>query len=217
MANKKKAKKQQYSIPEKHKLPLISLVVAILIVLFAYFYRGWFRATVIPKTTGIFYLSNVNTALDNQSNSLHNPLGALGFSQVTRSKICNLQQAQAFYTEVDCNVTLQSYMILPSNLNSEEKVAAHLQTNLENSGWAGGSNGVTLNSLIDGIARGIDYSPDANYEKIVGGRNDCIIDVMIAYANPQPPAIRGTFSCDRTVNVAGSPSGEFYNSSKGHI
>ena len=39
--------------------------------------------------------------------------------------------------------------------------AAKLQGLMKSQGWLGGTNGVTLTSLIDGTAKGIDWSPDA--------------------------------------------------------
>jgi len=114
---------------------------------------------------------------------------------------CNLELAQSFHTEVDCFASWQSYTKLPVGAVGTASIqgqAKALQTSLITKGWLAGSNGVTLTGLIDGTVHGIDYSPDANYEKVTG-KTDCVFDIMIAYANPQPPAIRSTLSCDRTL------------------
>lgn len=189
--------------------------VIIMLMLLAFIFRGWLRVTVIPKTTGLFYLHSVDTTFTEQSKLLYNPISSLGLPDSAKDASCNLQQAQRLHTEVDCSVSQLSYAKL-QNVHTVEQQAAQLQTRLTNNGWHGGGNGVTLTSLIDGIAQGKDYSPDAYYEKVVN-KDDCVFDVMIAYSNPQPPAIRGTFSCDRTINIFGSFKGQVYSSSKGHL
>lgn len=219
MTTTKKAHTQKSKSHTRRRAPFITGGVVLLALVVLFFARGWVRTTIIPKTATLFYLGGVQSVVDSQSASLNDPLRSLGFSSISTNKSCNLELAQSIHTEVDCDTTEQSYVKLPTGtaFASEERVTASLQSHLAALGWQAGSNGITLTSLIDGTAKGIDYSPDANYEKIVGKHNDCVLDVMIAYANPQSPAIRGTFSCDRTIDFLGMPKGQFYNSSVGHL
>jgi hypothetical protein len=196
------------------------IVVAsfLLLILLLFFLRGWFRATVIPKTSSLFYINSVQNTLASENTDLQYPFNQLGLTSSPSKSTCNLEVAQSISTEIDCGVSIQSYAKLPSNKSGQTSIEAKaqsIQNLLSSMGWKGGSNGVTLTSLIDGTYQGKDYSPDAYYEKVIGN-DDCVFDTMIAYANPQPPAISSTLSCDRTVNILGTPNGEFYVSSKGH-
>jgi len=178
------------------------------------------RVTVIPKALTPFYTSSVEKSFNSASDGLHNPFAKLGYTNVKKIPTrCNLQQAQSIHTEIDCAINQQAYAKLPTapsaRANTEEQ-ASQLQALLKTNGWRSGSNGVTLTSLIDGTARGKDYSPDAYYEKTING-TDCMFDTMIAYANPQPAAITSLLSCDRTVNILGAPKNEIYTSAKGHL
>jgi len=192
----------------------------IVIVVLLFVFRGWLRVTVIPKTIGEFYVGSVQTTFNQEIAALQNPYKLLSFTNPKAPVLgCQLSQAQSIHTEIDCNDNQISWTVLPKSaagIAAVEQNAAKLQSLLMSQGWQAGSNGVTVTSLIDGTAKGIDWSPDANYQKIVG-KTDCLFDEMIGYANPQPPAIRVTFSCDRTVNVLGTPKGEVYNSAKGFL
>lgn len=192
----------------------------VILCLLVFVLRGWVRTTILPAVVTPFYASSVQNTLGDQSSSLGDPFAKLGLTKVNKSAAkCSLELAQSYHTEIDCFASWQSYTKLPAGAAGTASIqgqAKALQSSLITKGWQAGSNGVTLTGLVDGTAHGIDYSPDANYEKITG-KTDCVFDVMIAYANPQPPAIRSTLSCDRTLNVLGTPKGEFYNSSKGHI
>ena len=215
MISSKKKKNAKGESGNTFKLIMWIGGIIIVLMMLAFLFRGWLRVTVIPKTTGIFYLHSVDTTFMDQSKLLNDPITSLGLPAGSKDKACNLQQAQRLHTQVLCSVAEQSYAKL-QHMATAEQQAAQLQAKLASSGWQGGSNGVTLTSLIDGIAQGKDYSPDAYYEKVVGN-NDCVFDTMIAYSNPQQPAIRATFSCDRTINIFGSFKGQIYNSSKGHL
>ena len=195
----------------------VAALIIVLVILF--FCRSWLRFTVFPHTASVFYVHNVQAAFDQQQKALGDPLQKLGITSPTRHKGCDLQQAQSIHTEIDCSVMEQGYTKLATDDQSMahlQQQAATIQSALKSQGWQSGSNGVTVTSLIDGIAKKVDYSPDAFYEKIIG-RNDCTFDVMIAYANPAQPAIRVTLSCDRTVNMFGAPKNPVYTSAKWHF
>lgn len=205
-------KQLQFKLKRKYWVP--GLIVLLLIALF--FERGWIRVTVIPKTVGALYVHGVQTTLSDQNKVLRYPYATLGFATMPPVKTsCALQQAQSIHTEIYCSSVLTAYTKL-AGTTAEQAKAKELQTLLKTNGWQSGGNGVTLTRLIDDTAHGIDWSPDAFYEKIVNG-DDCIFDTFIAYANPQPPAIRTVFSCDRTANVLGTPRHEYYTSAKGNL
>ncbi len=200
-------KKAQQNPFKNYKTPLIILIIVVVVVALGTIFRGWLRVTVIPKTVEAFYLSGVNNTYDKESLALENPFTALGYSNPTKSDKCSLEAAQSFHTAVDCTDSQQAYTKLPTDAASQTKVqqqAASLQSMLGTNGWQGGSNGVTLTSLVDGTAKGIDSSPDAFYQT-TDGNNVCIFDTTIAYSHPQPPAIRSLFTCDRVVNFLGTP------------
>jgi hypothetical protein len=193
--------------------------VLVVVIIAGFISRGWVRTTFIPKTAGLYYVNKVQSMTEIQNTDLQLPFNKLGFSTISNHSTCSLEIAQSISTQIDCYSNKQSYTKLPNNSIGKinlESSAQTLQTLLKTKGWTGGSNGVTLTSLIDGTYQGRDYSPDAYYEKVVGDY-DCVFDTMIAYSNPQPPAINSSLSCDRTVNIFGTPKGEFYNSSKGHF
>jgi len=199
---------------------LIYTGTLVVIVVLLFVFRGWLRVTVLPKTIGEFYVSGVQTTFNQEFNDLQNPYRLLSFTNPKPASLgCALSQAQSIHTEINCMDDQINWTVLPrsaTGIATVQQNAAKLQGLLKAQNWLGGSNGVTLTSLIDGTAKGIDWSPDAYYEKIVG-KTDCVFDTMIGYANPQPPAIRVTLSCDRTVNILGTPKAEVYNSTKGFL
>ncbi len=198
---------------------LTALGGLIVIVLLLFVFRGWFRVTVIPKSFSMFYNNGIQTTLDNEMSNLQNPFVKLGYTSVNKIGTgCSLQQAQSIHTEIDCSAERHGYTKTPKSSTGEanlETQAQNIQNALQKNGWQDGGNGVTLTSLVDGTYHGIDYSPDAYYEKVVGNY-DCVFDTTVAYANPNPAAISSTFSCDRTVDILGAPGAELYTSSKGH-
>lgn len=164
-------------------------------------------------------MGRVQHMLDTQVTSLHDPFARFGMVPSPSRAMCTRQLAQSIHTQIGCSAVLQAYTRLPADKIERANIEAQakeLQVLLQKNGWQGGSNGVTITSLISGMYRGIDYSPNAYYEKVIG-TYDCMFDTMIAYANPKPPAVNSTFSCDRTVNILGETRGVIYDSSKGHL
>ena len=199
---------------------LVTIGGLIVLLFLLFIVRGWMRVTIIPKTAAIFYTNGIQNTQNNELKQLNNPFKTLSSTANPKTSTgCSLELAQSIHTQIDCNVSQLVYAKLPVTAAGQSSIQAKaqtLQTLLSIDGWSGGGNGVTLTSLIDGTAKGIDYSPDAYYEKVIGN-NDCVFDVMIEYANPQPPAVNISLSCDRTLDVLGAPKNEFYISSKGHI
>jgi hypothetical protein len=213
--NKKVPTKVMTKKPVYTTWPFITLGCIIIIFLSVFVSRGWLRVTVIPKGLTPFYSSSVKSTLNSENVSIHKPLSTLGSKIESKATTCSLEEAQGIHTEIDCYAQIQTYTQIQNSIKSDIELWAQAEQDyLVSNGWKSGSNGVTLTSLIDGIYQGKDYSPDAFYEKVIGS-NDCIYDTMIAYANPQPPAINTMLSCSRTINVLGSPKDEIYNSSKG--
>jgi len=219
MATKKAPKTPpRFTVNKGAQKILIAVAIVVVLLALGFVLRGWARTTVIPKMVSVVRLHGVQATLDQESSKLQDPLARLGFNSVTKTSACHLQLAQSIHTQVDCSVVKQAYAQLPSGaaaVANTQKQAALLQTQLLAEGWRSGSNGVTLSGLINGTAKGVDYSPDAYYEKVVGG-TDCTFDTMIAYSNPHPPALRSSLACDKTVDFLGAPHNEFYNSAKGH-
>ena len=191
----------------------------VVLMLGLYLGRGWVRFALIPDAATPLYSRGIQHQLTTQNANLSFPYGLLNIQTSPSSTTCSLELAQNIHTQLYCQATLGGYTKLPVSASGEaivKKAAGSIQKTLSTQGWNGGSNGVTLTSLIDGIYQGKDYSADAYYEKVTGDY-DCTFDTMIAYANPHPPAIDSLLTCVRTVNLFGTPQGEFYDSSKGHL
>jgi hypothetical protein len=197
----------------------ISAIIAVVVVLglAGYFGRSWVRFHLMPATASILYMPSVKHTAASERAALNDPFRRLSFTTSTTDRNCALQVAQKLHSTMDCSYEEQAYTKLPKDAAAAAKVQAEtamLQADLSAHGWHGGTNGVTLTSLVSGTAHGVDYSPDAFYEKVVG-KYTCIFDTFIAYSNPQPPAIRSVLTCDRTVSFFGKPSLQTYDSSKG--
>jgi hypothetical protein len=187
MKKHKKSRFKREKPLDNLKTYLIWTVSIVIIVSLLFVLRGWLRVTVVPKTIGEFYVGGVQATFNKEITALQKPYQLLAFTKPNPPVLsCGLAQAESIHTEINCNDNQISWTVLPrsaAGLNSVQQNAAKLQGLLKAQTWLGGTNGVTLTSLIDGTAHGIDWSPDAYYEKLVG-KTDCVFDTMIGYANP---------------------------------
>lgn len=82
---------------------------------------------------------------------------------------------------------------------------------LKSNGWSGeyGTKSIytSLVTLVKNVNSGIDYTPDAAYEKTIGDIN-CLFDSNTAFSSPKPPAISSNLYCTREVYMFGKPNVE---------
>jgi hypothetical protein len=180
------------------RLAIIAGVAAVAIVAVGSY--SWARYTALPNSVGAFYRHGIVTTLTDQNKKLTDPMTQLYGKLPTAAYTCANNQSGRISTVIICDSTMQGYAKLPQDDTGKQRILKSAQTidaALKAEGYRGGSNGVTLSSLVGGTYQGKDYSPDAFYEKVVGNHYDCTIDTTIAYANPAPAAISTHFSCTR--------------------
>ena len=179
--------------------------------------HSWIANTVIAGGTGLLYKHGIEANLTQQDAALTNPMSKL-YGTASSTYACRPQAPTGVPMTVNCDATMQAYGKLPQDDAGKQRAlqnASAIEAALRAQGYHGGGNGVTLSGLIGGTYQGKDYNPDAYYEKVVDHRYDCIFDTMIAYSNPQPPAIRTQFWCTRTINLLGLPHNNLYQAGKG--
>ena len=179
--------------------------------------RNPIRTRLVPNVVGVFYRQGVSQTLEDQNRSLNDPMARLLGSIPLHKTSCYSQQLQGIHSELGCQAGYQAIRKLSGSETDKTtmmKTVATIESQLQARGYHHGQNGVSLTSLVDGTYKGIDYTPDAYYEKVIG-QYDCVFDTSLAYANPQPPAIRVSMWCDRTFNFLGAPKGETYRSQDG--
>lgn len=179
----------------------VAIPLAVLIVLAAgYLTRGWIRFHAEPALAS-WSADNTQKILDTQMHDLNNPLVRLGISQKNTTKSCVTVYANNFSTQIICSTAYQGYLPDARGLNPSLAVrAADLQSSLKTQGWDGANT--TLSELGSNISKGIDYTPDATYQKQVGEYN-CMVSFTTAFSHPRPPAINGVVSCVRYYGIFG--------------
>ena len=178
---------------------------------------GLWRNALVDGVANVTYGSSLRTLVATQNRQLGNPFTRFAGSYPKPTSECAIGPSNAISMHVDCEATAQTYVKLGQSSADKTKVLDSVQVVsnvLKAEGYQSGSNGVTLTSLVTGTYVGKDYSPDAFYQKVVGA-DTCVVDTVIAYANPAQPAINMNINCDHTVNIFGKPSGQMFDSSKG--
>ncbi len=194
------------------KWGLILFAVVVIIGL-AFIGRGWIRMTAEPKTVSVFYNSNVKRIRDAEYGKLQSPLALLGYSTpYTQHTGCQTTLAQSIHTLVSCTYSYNSFKQTSQDAQAKASLnadAAKLQGLLQKNGWSGQYTDTgqytSLTKLVSSITSGIDYQPDAAYQKNIG-KVFCLFDSNTAFSRPNPPAIASQFTCSRDVNFLGKPS-----------
>ena len=210
MKHTKKEKSDNKLIKRKPWLIAGSLVV---IVLLAFLFRGWFRMTVIPKTIHAVYGNSAEEVLKAEAAKLQDPISLLGFvSEEPNFGGCSTAFAKRISTQVICSYQIPEWREIAQDPQAKADLAANadkLQSLLKENGWQGeySEDGTytSLKKLISSINAGIDYQPDATYQKQIGNVH-CYLQSNTAFASPAPPAFATRMFCSRTFNVLGEPS-----------
>jgi len=196
-----KAKKKNTEYEYYKKWYAIAATVLVIIFIIGYLGRGWIRNTVVPGTVHTFGGNSVQKTLDQQYSALGNPLQAMGITKLDHYDKCTRTYANNFHIEVDCSAHYSAYSNEVSNFKPDLGVrAANLEQTLKANGWAGANTSIT--TLGENLSRGIDYTPDAAYQKKIG-KTECLVDFNTAFRSPHPTAISGSVDCSRTYEILG--------------
>lgn len=191
-------------------LVFLGLLAAFMITVFVF--RGWVRMRIIPKTINVVYGNPAQNVFEKEMSKLQNPLALLGYTHPeVKMNNCLTSYAQGLSTQVVCSYNIGVYRETPQDTQFKADLNANadkLQKLLSENVWQGeySSDGkyTSLKKLVSSITAGIDYQPDAAYQKQVGNVL-CYIDSNTAFSSPQPPAIATQISCSRTFNILGKP------------
>jgi hypothetical protein len=167
---------------------------------------GFGRDEIMSQTANLLYGNSIRKLTVMQSSELSNPLVLLGGAAPKFTRRCVVGPS-GLQPEIDCTVSSQTYLKLgQSNVDKTAilNATSAITKALKAEGYQSGSNDVTLTSLVAGTYEGRDYSPDAFYRKVIG-KDACMFDTQIAYANPAQPAIHTDFSCGRSLYMFGKP------------
>ncbi len=188
----KKIEKQPQKLKKIYLIPL-----AILILLFlAYLGRGWIRRSLVPTVAGWVYANKLQSTLDKEYNSLQKPFDALGIPNVKKGRGCNLAHAKHFKITLSCGAEYSAYTdrVAPDLAAN----SARLSNQFKDQGWSFGNTDV--GTLGKNISQGIDWTPDAAYIKFKGPIA-CLADFNTAFSKPKPPAINGSVSCNKAIDI----------------
>jgi len=177
------------------------------------------RDALFSRVANILYSHSTQTTETTANYALGNPFSLLTSTDPKPDTSCSVAARGIISTEVNCQSTMHAYTKLGQSPADEAKVmksVGQIESMLKTLNYSGGSNSVTFTSLVSGTYKGIDWSPDAFYQK-VSGSTDCMFDTQIAYSNlaHQQPAISLTLTCSRTIDILGTPAHETYVSSNG--
>jgi hypothetical protein len=190
---------------------VLVLLAIIFIGTLAFVGRGWVRETAVPDVLSLPYGRQVKRTLDQQYKNLNQPLSYLGLGTPSSKNKCGTVYASHFQTDVDCSSIYSAYSDKVSALSPDLGVrAAKLDLLLKAQGWQGGNTYLT--TLGQNIAKGIDWTPDAAYNKTVG-KVTCQADFNTAFSKPKPPAMYGEISCFRDIELFGPNCGPIPNNS----
>lgn len=188
---------------------------AICVVVLAAFWlgRGWLRKTATPAVINVFYKNSVQKTYDSEMAKLQNPLSMLGFSDVQPAQTrCRSVVYNGLQNQVDCTVDVQVFgetSQLSGDKATRNNNATKLQSLLQANDWQGEFSNKdvpysSLLKLVEGVNNGVDYLPDATYQKQLGPVL-CTLSTYTAFSKPSAPAISAHVWCVRTVNIFGQP------------
>lgn len=150
-----------------------------------------------------------------KTGKLQDPLGLLGYKDATPNvsgSDCYTVVANDLKTQVSCSYTYTLGQDIPTNPEAKQALFANsdkLQTLLQANGWQGeySNDGeyTSLIKLVSSLTAGIDYQPDATYQKKIGDV-ECVFSNNTAFSNPDSPKMSTRFYCSRTFNIFGQPS-----------
>lgn len=207
-------KNNLYQKNKKIVVGLMSLFILVSLPLAAL----WARRNVLPSFAGTFVKDDLERVLDRQYSELGSPLSQFDGPMTENYFRCFLAAHDVLRSQVSCTDTSEKVISLgePADKETVLSKALEIEGKLKEAGYAAGSNNITFRGQVAGTYDGIDYSPDAFYQKVVEGKYHCIFNSYIAYSNPDTPKIRIILACEKTVNVLGRPSGVMHESNQNY-
>lgn len=206
---------------DKTKLPkqlhALLIILGVLVALFAILMlaRGWLRMTVAPTIIKAFYGNPAQKTYEEEASMLQDPLGLLGYSgakPTINNTGCHAVVANRLKTQVVCSYSYNLGQEIPTSTEARQSLrsnAEKLQTLLQANGWEGEYSNdaeyTSLVQLISSLTAGMDYQPDATYQKKVGNV-ECTFSNNTAFSSPEPAKMSTRFYCSRTFNILGEPS-----------
>ena len=185
-------------------LRLLYIIPAAVVVLILALYlgRGWIRGTFEPVAISVTAGRNAKQTLDEQLKALNSPFKTLGINTTQSSNECRLSYAKKFHSQITCSATTNGFAKLSANQQTAlAGGSASLEKLLKSNGWSGMNTSIT--TLGTNISKGIDYTPDAAYQKTIG-KITCVADFNTAFSRPRPAAINGSITCVRVYEILGS-------------
>lgn len=197
---------------------VVAAVIVLLVILFAYLFRGWIRITLLPRSASVMFSGQVHSTFNDETAKLSDPLSKLGYKNVTTdNQGCKMIIASRFHELIGCSFQASAYSRLSDLSVSPDgfkTYAATLMAALQKEGWSGTYTNdgpyTSLGKLADSLAAGIDYQPNASYTKSVG-KVSCIFESHTAFSKPFPPAVGSEISCVRVLMVFGNPYADIQN------
>lgn len=171
--------------------------------------------TVAPATIKTLYGNPAQKAYQDEAAKLQDPLALLGYADTTPTSGttgCYTVLANGLKTQVSCNYNYDLGQDIPTNPQAKQTLVANaekLQALLQTNGWQGeySNDGeyTSLVKLVSSLTSGIDYQPDATYQKKIGNV-ECLFSNNTAFSSPDTPKMSTRFYCTRTFNIVGQPS-----------
>ena len=165
---------------------------------------GLEKDTIMSQAANLLYGNSIRKLTIAQDSEISDPVALLGGEASNLTRQCTVGPTR-FQPEIDCAVSTQAYFKLGQSSTDRTEVlnaTSIIAKALKADGYQSGSNNVTLTSLVAGTYQGRDYSPDAFYQKVIG-KDTCMFNTQIAYANPAQPAIHMDLSCGRSLYMFG--------------
>lgn len=213
MQSHKLAKHKDIKLSARGKL-LALFIIVIIFLGSGFLARSWIRMTLLPEAITVLYKNSVRNTANDEINKLQDPIKLLSYTKLEAKYDlpCTTNLAKGFKTQVDCSYDLRAYRQIdlgPQSVARLNENATKLQTLLKQNGWDGTyietAPTTSIKLLIKSITSGIDYQPDAAYQKTIG-KVHCAIDSETAFSKSKPPAMATQISCSRTFNIFGTPT-----------
>lgn len=207
----------KHNLYQKNKKLIIGSCILLILIALP-FGVVWSRRNVLPGMTGMFVKNDIQEISKRQYSELGSPMSQFDGNNIEKSFSCRLDAYQGIHSQIGCSDSSEKIIELSQGESKKATVAKakEIEDKLLESGYIAGTNGVTFSGQVTGTYEGVDYSPDAFYQKVVDNAYHCLFSSYIAYSNPDKPKIRIVMSCSKTVNILGRPSNTIHESSQNY-
>ena len=172
--------------------------------------------TVAPRAVEALYGNSAQKIYQDEAAKIQDPLVLIGYQDAQptiTSSGCHTMFANGFKTQIVCGYSYDLMQDMPASDEDKQALAANaekLQALLQANGWQGeyandGQPYTSLVKLVTSLNAGIDYQPDATYQKQAGDVT-CTFGNNTAFSSPDTPKMSTQIYCSRTFNLVGDPS-----------